>query len=228
MIGVGVTQSEITRRVRAKLSEAGARYFTEQNVLDWINEAQDVISSDAPYAVVATWHTVTQRNKPSYLLPTEAVEPTGALLRVSGPRTYRLSFITPDVDNDTRGVSWGPGQPETVSYHLDAEGIAVDLWPAPNGAYDLYVEAFQRPLVLTEATDRTDIPAYLVSTVVKYAVAQAKYKDEEMQQYAAMMQDFQKDLDRLAERRLETQADQHPTVRAYNFMTQGSFPRRPL
>lgn len=222
--GIGVTQAELDRKVRAKLSEASARFFTAQNLLDWENEAQDVIAVDAPFTVVSTWHSQTIANQPRYQLDPSCMVPTGTLIRDSGGTIRRLSYEEPDVDNDARNWNVGASQPTVCSYENTLEGSSVLLWPTPNAVLDFYVEGHKRPTLLSVSTDRTDIPPYLVQAVLYYVLWQAKAKDEESTQGDRWEAAFRREMDRLAEIRMKTQADQNPQVRYFRSMSGGSWP----
>lgn len=222
--GIGVTQAELDRRIRAKLSEGAARFFTAQNLLDWENEAQDVICADAPFTVVSMWHSQTLANQPRYQIDPACVVPTGTLLRDTSGTIRRLSYSEPDAQDDARNWNVGSSLPRACTYENSNEGPAVSLWPTPNLVYDFYIEGHKRPATLVAATDRTDIPPVVVQAVIYYCLWQAKSKDEESTQGDRWEAAFRRELDRLAEVRMKTQSDQNPQVRYQRSMSGGSWP----
>lgn len=216
-MSIGITLAELDRRTRAVLSEAAVEFFTTQNVIDWLNEAQDVISADAPFTAVTVWTMPAVPNVPSYLLPTEMIAPVSTSMRDASGRVYRITYIEADLLDQQRSWSTGiSGRPRLCTYRMAEDGVALDIWPGPNDSpLDIYVGGYLRPATLTEQTDRSDIPPWLSQTVIKYALYRAKVKDEEQGEADRAYADFQRDLDRLAERRLLIQYDQLNAVRDY-------------
>lgn len=215
---MSVTLDELKRRIRGTLSEGSGDFFTNTNLADWINEAQAVIYSDAPFTNQATWALSNEQAMPYgtvFLVPEDCGVPTGVLVRRSGGTVEPLDFIEPDRMTSLRGgASPTSGNPVWYTVWLTEEGPAVEMYPPLSAATDIYVEGFKVPTLLVNDTDRTDLPRELIPPVVFYALWCAKGKDEEDRQAREYERKFAQSLDNLAERRLEIQAGQHNLVRA--------------
>lgn len=214
---MSTTADDLVRRVRAKLSETDPTYFTEAHILDWLNEAQSVVYTDAPFALRSTWE-ISDVNVPVggsiFLLPDECAVPTAVAVRRTSGSIYRLNYIEPDrMDRLTTGTASGSGEPRAVTYRLSEDGPAFEVFPPFNAQASIFIEGLKAPTTLTALTDTADLPTELTQAIVLYAVAQAKYKDEEPQQYQLAIDAFAAEMQKLAERRMQYHADQHNTVR---------------
>jgi len=212
-----ITAGELLRRFRAAMSENDADYFTDQNAYDWMNEAQAVIYTDAPFSLRATWELDSTNVPPGtsiFLLPEDCAIPTAIAVRRSSGSIYRLNYIEPDrMDRLTTGGTSGAGEPRAVTYRIVDDGPAFEVFPRFSASASIYIEGQKAPTDLAAEDDVSDLPRELTTAVVLYAVARAKYKDEESQQYTQAMQAFGDEMRKLGERRMQYHADQHNTVR---------------
>lgn len=198
---IGVQLSEILGRYRSRLSETSENYFDATQALYFANEAQDVICAKAPYTSITSYATTTIPYTADYLLPEEIIHPTGGFIRRTSGQLIRLNFIEKDSMDGMK--SWGVATRTPVSY------------------LELYVEGHKRPRKLTNLTDWTDIPAYLVTAVVDYMEAMAKTSDEENQEHQLAMARFNDKVMDLKIARIQTQYDQHERTRANRRISQG-------
>lgn len=196
---IGVTLTELMDRLTSRLSEGDTEFFTDANKIAWLNEAQDVICEKVPFTVETTWLTSTIPNVGMYLLDDECLHPTGATIRLSGGQLVRLNYTEPDIMD--RMKSWAGGANVPTQY------------------LDLVVTGHKRPRPLTDSSDRTEIPKYVATPIVDYALAKAKQKDEEMGQHDRGMAEFTTHLEHLQAARMIEQADQNNRGRVYRGIT---------
>lgn len=213
---MSVSLDELLRRVRAQLSENDTEFFTDDNVTDWLNEGQDVIFNDSPFTSKAMWELDATDTMPSgqyFLLDPDCAIPTGLAYRDASGRVRPVDYLEPDRMDRMRRGSSSTGSPRWYTARLTEDGPAIEFFPALSTARPLYVEGFRRPTPLSDSEDRTDLPRHLIPAVIEYALWCAKDKDEETKQAQEHERKFGEHLSKLAERRLQLQADQHNTVR---------------
>lgn len=196
---IGVTLTELMERLTSRLSEDDTEFFTDAYKLAWLNEAQDVIAEKVPFTVETTWQTTTIPGVGMYLLNDECLHPTGATIRLSGGQLVRLNYTEPD--NMDRMKSWAGGANVPTQY------------------LDLVVTGHKRPRPLTASSDRTEIPKYVATPIVDYALSKAKQSDEEMGQQDRGSAEFTTHLEHLQATRMIEQADQNNRGRLYRGIT---------
>lgn len=214
---MGVTLDELLRRFRAGLSEGDTEFFTDQNALDWLNEGQNEVFIDSPFTTQGTWE-LDQFSVPvngfAFVVPDACGIPTGAATALVGGGVVRLNYVEPDrLDRMMNGSVIASGQPAFVSYRVVDDGTAMIVWPRPAVQATLFLEGFKVPKRLTTETSMTDLPEHLVAPVILYALWCAKGKDEESAQAREAERKFVGAMNKIAERRMQYQADQHNTVR---------------
>lgn len=213
---MSVSLDELLRRFRAVLSENDTEFFTDSNVTDWLNEAQDVIFNDSPFTSKALWEVDSSSTMPGaqfFLVDDECSIPTGMLYRDTSGTLIPVDVIEPDRMDRLRRGSGSQGTPRWYCVRLTEDGPAVEFFPALSTARPIFVEGYRAPTELGTAEDRTDLPRHLVPAVIRYALMCAKDKDEETKQAQEHERKFGVDMDRLSERRAQLQADQHNTVK---------------
>lgn len=190
----GPTLAELDRRTRAKLSESGVQFFTPQNVLDWLNEAQDVICDQFPWTLPVLFELKDVKKKcPTFLLPSTAVRADFFVIRLANGIPHVLEERPSDWMLKRKSfTSAVTGTPRYVSFQRTREGIQAELWPLASTALPMFCRVFERPAPLSALTDRTDIPPEVVQPMVLYALWQAKIKDEEPQGVASAERAFEK------------------------------------
>ena len=212
-----VTASELMRRFRAAMSEGAATYFTEQNAYDWLNEGQNEVYNDAPFTTEATWEldeTAVPVGGSAFIAPDACGVPTAAAVRLAGGGLRRLRYAEPDrMDRLTSGSVVATGEPTWVSYGLADDGIVVRIHPAPSTSCSFYIRGYRVPRRMSVEASRLDLPEHLCAPVIFYAVWCAKGKDEESEQAREAERKFVGAMNKIAERRMDRQRDQHNTVR---------------
>lgn len=229
-MAIGPTLSELDRRVRARLSESTTEYFTSQNVLDWLNEAQDLIAAECPWTVPTTLElSDTVIYGDCYYLPPEVIRVDTVEMRLPNGNPVELDIMPPDwmkkrktFNNRLTGV------PRKVAIQHEREGIAIELYPVPSTIRTIYARCYLRPAPLSALTDRTDVPPQVAQAMVSYALWMAKIKDEEQGESDRAQQEFKDKMKDLKAERFVAQARALTTSLGKSFyptpgfMTEGS------
>jgi len=213
---VNITTDELVRRFRAALSEGDTDFFTDQNAYDWINEAQDVIFTDAPFTYESVWeldNTALPVGANTFLVPDACAIPTAASMRDTSGNLYRLNYMEPDrMDRITVGTTSMGSVPRYCTYRRVEDGTAIEIWPRPSAQVPLYVQGLCEPKRVEDMESISDLPRPYVQAIIFYAVWCAKGKDEEDQQAREAERKFAAEMNKLAERKMDVQRDQNNTV----------------
>lgn len=210
------TLGYLAAQVRSFLSESGTQFFTSDNLVRWINEAQDSIAADCPWLIQTTLQRMTIPYVDSYLLPEDVIEAKATRLRTVSGAPYRLDYVEPSVMDQIKqfGRTSAGVASYTVTYRTGFEGIAVELFPALTSRVRMNCDVFKRPQTLTNDTDICEVPGYLAQVISDYCLWKAKVKDEETAQADRARQTFENDLQDLRSRRLGNQVDQMNKTRS--------------
>lgn len=212
---MAVTFDDIERRARGRLSENDVEFFTQQNLLDWANEGQDVIAAAVPFTAQTAWQAVLPARSTGVQLSDECIQPTGAVMQGSSGIPVRLDYIEPDLMDARKSWRGTPVTGSTVVCTVRTRlfGRSLEWDRAFSEPMVLTVEGHMRPRPLVDADSETDIPAWLVHVVIDYMLWQAKKKDEETREADQAEKQFAADMEELAVRRFQAQADQFNRVR---------------
>ena len=123
------------------------------------------------------------------------------------------------MDRLTTNSSSSTGDPRWVTYRIVEDGVAVEVYPRFATSMDIFIEGLRAPTIVDSEDDVLDLPTELTTPVVLYMVARAKFKDEEDTQYRFAMGAFAAEMQKLAERRTQIEADQHNRVRSGRAIT---------
>lgn len=176
------TQAALLADVRARLDEASAAFWTDEELLRWINEAtRDIARRAEVLQTTATVTVVAGTNE--YTLPTNVA------------RIYRVNWI-PDGSSteypleyqdfnsmDSAGWTWtnAQGYPAVFTLWGYTPSLKIVLYPSPSAAGEIKLWYYKYPTEL--ATDGSalsslvDIPNGWNDIVVSYCEAMALRKD---------------------------------------------------
>ena len=161
-------RSDILSRVRDLLDESSAGFFTDAQIVRWINDGErDVaikglcIESIKSVATVANTRTVAAPyNK---VMAVECVPSSGdpRFLAKVTPRHFGHGF-----DSGTEPQAWSQW------------GNEICIEPIPTAAYNLNIYASILPTCeMSESTDEPQVPAAFVPLIAQYAFIRGLYKD---------------------------------------------------
>lgn len=213
---MAVTFEDLERRVRSRLSESDADFFSQQNVLDWLNEGQDVVCTAVGYTLNATWQARIPAYATAVRLTEECLRPSKLRMVSSTGRSIILDYVDPDQMDRFKtyrtSESAGTTTRFTVIPGVDGRILVWDV--AQSEECELTVWGQMRPRQMTaSSTSYTDLPDHLTHVVVSYALWMAKVKDEEAGQAKDARAQFASDMAELDEDRQRVQAAQFNTVR---------------
>ena len=215
-MSAGSTVAALYQRIRSELSENDTDFFTDEDLLDFLNEGQEAIVTACPLAASDSFQSQTVSGSGRYLLPPECVQPTATWLADSTGEFYRLDFLEPDLaDHRPRWTTRGSTRGQ-VTYRPVRDGIAIEIQPVPaTTGLDLIVVSHINPRTLTAESDQTDIEARFTYLLVLYALSKCKRKDEETTQADRYATDFQNEMQKLQAKEMIHQADQFNRTRLY-------------
>lgn len=176
-----VSLVDLKKRVRKALSEEDTEFFTDDAVREWINEAQDDLSSKVPVTVTVRIAMATVPDADIYVIDDSILQPSHTWIELSSGVIRKLKYSSPDIMERLKWVTTVPrgGTPYRVTYRRTTHGLVVELDRAPQNNERLIMEGNRRPRVLISDTEECEVPDSMTQAIVKYAVWQAKVKDEE-------------------------------------------------
>lgn len=223
---MAVTVEDLDRRTRARLSESDVDFFTEANLIDFFNEAQDVIATHVPFTAQTHWGAMVPSRATGIRLPEDCLTVTGAVLTDVNGRVIRLDYVEPDqMDRlKTYRTTRLGGTAYRCTVRTRSYGRTLEWDYAMTEDAMLSLAGHLRPRQMTDSDSVTEVPDHLTHVVVDYAAAMCKSKDEESREYEQAMAKFHVDLEALDINRRIEQADQFNQVRAGRSITARRYP----
>lgn len=182
-----LTLAEIQARVNTVVRDPSKVFVTDENVKDWVNEAQLDLASRLRVFIVENTGTV--GGDADIDLPADFLE-VRRLRLGSGAPFNRVEMVSDDVFDSF--VDRGATPKHTIgrfhaAYISQASPGAIDLHPAPSSGTAYELRYYRSPDLLTGAGDISPLPAVLHVRLVRYAQAQACIKIREIEQAASYM-----------------------------------------
>lgn len=211
------TLAELRADVRAALSEGSRRFFTDDNVTRWLNDAQDFVVAEELLASNGVWWGTFVPNAWWYQLPEDVIIPKRLYGTLSTNQEYRVDCIEKDqLDAITRlsRRNTTSNIVSSVAYGRTEYGMTIEIYPAVSTWSRFRIEGTRRMKHLVDELDVTECPIGLTHILVHYALWQAKKKDEEVQQADQWERQVQRDVAEVRARRMrEIASDAYPRVR---------------
>ena len=181
----GKTANDIITNVRQILNETTASFWTDAELLDWIDEAvKDIVSKSHCLEDTATIVLSTNTKAYSWSGASDYViiEPEGVFFL-----NHNTSKYTKLVNDKTViGHTSNEGQPT----HWYEFGNEVHVWPVPTSAYSgstIYADYIPVPTKIIATTGNIETPAIYDNAIVWYVVSMAKAKDKNANESAVFM-----------------------------------------
>lgn len=149
---------------------------------------------------------------------------------IAGQRDYAFTDINSELDSihsirgeqwelkylgqDTGDKRWSRNIQQTAEpTHFSTWGTTLRLYPDPDGAYDLIVRAYRKPIdwVAQGSGASPDLPNELHNTVATFALAKAYYQQEDLELGAQYERQFADELN-MYRRRLNNTPQPQPLV----------------
>lgn len=205
-------QDVVTRVKRTFGDEAGVQ-ITDQDVIRWINDAQEKIVLENEGLMETTASTDTVQNQMEYDVPSDM-----SVLRSLKYRGYRLKPLSFAEFNEyidgysaADGVSpYGPGIPEIFMVWNNK----ITLFPKPNESLTggLTVYYIKHPESVGNLADALTIPLQYHNAIVKFCLKEAYELDEDYQKAQAVKADFENDVMKLNDRNKWISQEYYPRI----------------
>ncbi len=198
--------SEVINRVRSTAGDSQALQFTDSTVLDWINDGiRECAITNNLLQKRANTNTVV--NQTEYTLPSDILKLHS--VKVSGSKIKVLTLQ--EFDEYTGGSGEGVSGDGVVCY-VWADKLT--LFPTPNTVQSLIIDYIYDPplhLIANINTDVIGLPVGYHSRIVDYCLAQVAQQDDDMERYAAKMQEFRTGVQSLKDQPEDTY-DLYPSI----------------
>lgn len=198
-------QEVVTRTQRIFGDEAGVQ-ITEDDVIRWINDAQEQIAINNDGLMEATGTTDTVQGQAQYDYP-----PDLAQLRSLRYKGYRIKYMSlSEFDEYVDGYSaqpgispYGPGIPEVYTIWNNQ----ITLFPTPNESLtgSLSILYTKHPASVATLADSLAVPVEYHNAVVDYCLQKAYELDEDYQKAEIKKTNFEDATMKLSERNKQVQ-----------------------
>lgn len=172
--------SDIISRVRNIAGDTAVLQFTDDSLIDWINDAMREIASDNQLLQIsASQNTVV--NQSEYSLPVDILKFHSVLYDGED-----LRFIDLEQAKTEGYLTTSSGTPNVAWVWAGK----LNLFPAPDAIKALKLIYTRNPAEVNLATDTPEIPSSYHSRLVDYCLAQVAQQDDDMNRYTIKMQEF--------------------------------------
>lgn len=155
---------ELITRARTFVRDEGASFIDDDDLGNWINEAQ----TDLAARTEVLDHEVTGTTSDNIAFPT----PDMVTFRSLRLGTDDVEFVSDDDFNIIKDL--GVTSPNTIARVFDD---VIELYPTPEADTEYTLRYSQIPYGLVQPNDLHSLPLQMERKLIEYAVAQAKYKD---------------------------------------------------
>lgn len=183
-----LTLLEIQARVNTVVRDPQKVFVTDENVKDWVNEAQ--LELAARFRAFTAESTGTIGVDGDVDLPADFLEVRRLRLGTVAPFD-RVEMVSDNVFDDQMDAKATPAH--TIG-RLAPGATAIELYPVPVSTVTFFLRYYQAPDDMTISTDVSLLPAVLHPRLVRYAQAQACIKIREFDQAAAYQALFEQGL----------------------------------
>lgn len=167
-----MTGTEVARRVKSRVGDAGGTFVTDTDVLDLINDAQLLINREAKVVTAHTAATNTVANQSTYTLPTDFL--SARSLFFNGEK-YITFVPAQEFRKNYPPVGNIAGTPEFFSI----EGYELVFYPTPDKIYSYDLHYVKIPAAVAAIGSSLTLPTFLHTHVVDFVYALMKERDED-------------------------------------------------
>jgi hypothetical protein len=205
-------QDVVTRVKRIFGDEAGVQ-ITDDDLLRWINDAQEEIVKENEGLMETTATANVVQNQMEYDVPSDMSVLRS--LKFKGYRIKPMSFAEfneyVDGYSAADGVSpYGPGIPEIFMVWNNK----ITLFPKPSESITnaLSIYYIKHPPTVTTLADALSVPLQYHNSVVKFCLKEAYELDEDYQKAQAKRSEFEQDMMKLNDRNKWTSQEYYPRI----------------
>lgn len=181
--------SEMIEKVQSIFGDTSEAQITSAEITDWLNEGQRNLARETGYIAQHSETSVIEGQR-AYDLPGDTV----IVERVELDRKRMPQTTLQELDKDDDYSSDRLGDPD----RFFTWGNLIYLYPTPSsaGTGNLDIWYKKMPDKLTSPEQVSELPEQMHDTLVRYALARAKEKDEEFGDAQAIMQGVDSETDR--------------------------------
>lgn len=204
--------SDVLIAVKRQFGDESGVQLADSDIIRWINDAQDVIV--AKNKVLKAKSTSTSvAGQASYTFPSDQIHQVESL-HFKGYRVPNMSFAEAEEHIFTADpLNVALGDP-TLWYEW---GGTFTLWPTPNSDSSIDLYFTRRPTPVTTSASILSVPDKYYQDVVRYVMQQAYEMDEDFQNSAAKMQQFEAGLNEKSEEERTAQNMTYETITTYDW-----------
>ena len=172
---------EIIRDVRSTINEATPRFYDDNDLIRWINEAIKDVARKSEFLQVKTTIAVTAGTS-EYTMPADILRATVIqfVTTASPTQVYKLQYVDIQSVDDFYGMTPSTqGPPVLYTLFGFPPNLKVTLYPTPSEDGTLTVYYYQGPDVIDTPSSDVAIPDTWADLIGKYATYRALLKDRD-------------------------------------------------
>ncbi len=204
---------DVATRVKRTFGDEAGVQVSDEDIVRWINDAQEAIGLENPGLMEATAKTDAVLNQSEYDVPVDF-----SVLRSLKYRGYRIKVMSFAEFNEyvdgyaaTANVSpYGPGIPEIFMVWQNK----ITLFPKPNENNPDAITIFymRHPTPVANLADSLDVPLQYHNAIVSYCLQQAYELDEDYQKAQLKKAEFTDSMMKLNDRNKWTSQEYYPRI----------------
>lgn len=175
--------SDIISRVRTIAGDIAVNQFTDQNIIDWINDAQrECVTDNLLLQKTATQNTI--NGTAGYTLPPDILK-----LHSIKYDNSKLRVVTQEEFDE----SWSDdGTIKGTPTIANLWAGTLNLYPTPDSVKQLQILYIRSPVDTSIANqgNELELPVLYHRRIVDYCLAMVAEQDDDMARYQAKMQEF--------------------------------------
>lgn len=206
------TVADVLTAVKRQFGDEAGVQLSDADIIRWINDAQDVIVSKNK-VLKAKSTTAAVNGQASYTFPSDNIHQVESL-HFNGYRVPNMAF--PEAEEhifaaDPLNVALG----DPVLWY--EWGGTFTFWPTPNSTSAIDIYFTRRPTPVVNSASVLSLPDKYYQDVVRYVMQQAYEMDEDFQNSAAKMQQFEAGLNEKSEEERTAQNMTYETITTYDW-----------
>jgi hypothetical protein len=203
--------SDVITAVKRQFGDESGVQLSDADIIRWINDAQDVIVSKNKVLKAKSTSSAVD-GQASYTFPSDSIYQVESL-HFNGYRVPNMTF--PEAEehifaSDPLNVALG----DPVLWY--EWGGTFTFWPTPNSNSSIDIYFTKRPTPVTTTASVISLPDKYYQDVVRYVMQQAYEMDEDFQNSAAKMQQFETGLNEKYDEERTAQNMTYETITTYD------------
>ncbi len=182
-MGVILTTGDMISRVRVTAGDEAKVLYTDQTIVDWLNDAQrECCVDNLLLQVTATQTTIVGQS--GYALPQDILK-----LHSIKYDNSKLRVVTQEEFDE---LYESTGSEQGTPFLANTWANTLTLFPAPDSAKQLQILYIRTPVALSAASlsVASELPASYHRRLVDYALAMVAEQDDDMNRYQIKMDEF--------------------------------------